>query len=61
MREVLFSACRSEELAWETNEQGDFTRLATQQLQTGTGGLTNQAFQQRLEEAFRRKRRASPE
>ena len=48
MKEVLFAACRSNELAWESNGQGDFTRAATALLRRGTGGLSNQDFETRV-------------
>jgi hypothetical protein len=48
MKEVLFAACRSNELAWESNGQGDFTRAATALLRAGTGAMTNQDFETRV-------------
>jgi hypothetical protein len=43
-RDTLFSACRSTEVAWESNGQGDFTRIATQVLARGVSGVTHGAF-----------------
>jgi hypothetical protein len=42
--DTLFAACRSTEVAWESNGQGDFTRAATQVLARGVSGLTHSAF-----------------
>jgi len=56
MREALFSACRSDELAWESNGQGDYTRQATALLHSlepsGVAGLSNAAFHERVVTAF---------
>jgi hypothetical protein len=48
MKEVLFAACRSNELAWESRGQGDFTRAAIGLLRAGISGLTNQDFEARV-------------
>ncbi len=61
MREVLFSACRSNEVAWESNGHGDFTIRATPLLSAGLAGLTNETFQRRLAEAFGSTPRQHPE
>jgi hypothetical protein len=52
MSEVLFSACRSDEVALESNGQGEFTVRATRLLQRGLGGMTNADFQQQVVAAF---------
>lgn len=52
LREVTFSACQSFQVALEIAGQGEFTRRATGVLSAGIGGLTHEAFQQRLEAAF---------
>lgn len=52
MREVNFAACRSDQVAFETNGSGDFTRRALAILRAGIGGLSNEAFQQRVIDAF---------
>jgi hypothetical protein len=52
MREVVFSACRDNEVAWENDGQGDFTRHATSILASGVGTLSNRAFQERVTAAF---------
>lgn len=45
MREVLFAACLSSEVAYEEGGHGDFTARATRLLQAGLGGLTNEQFE----------------
>jgi hypothetical protein len=52
MRDVVFSACRPDEVAWEVNGQGDFTRLATQTLRNGLQGTTNEQFAIQVIQAF---------
>jgi hypothetical protein len=52
MREINFAACRADQIAFETNGAGDFTRRALAILRAGIGGLSNEAFQQRVIEAF---------
>jgi hypothetical protein len=51
MREVVFSACKPEELAWESSGQGDFTRNAVALLSRVTT-LTNEEFQEQLTSGF---------
>lgn len=51
MREVVFSACKPEELAWESNGQGDFTRNAIALLSAGAA-ITNEQFQEQLTTDF---------
>lgn len=52
MRDVVFSACLSSELALESNGHGDFTRHALQVLGQGTAGISNAAFAERITQAF---------
>jgi hypothetical protein len=52
MKEILFSACLSSEVAWESNGQGEFTLHATRLLESFGVGLTNEQFEQRVREAF---------
>lgn len=52
MREVVFSACLSSEVAWESGGHGDFTTRAVSVLQAGINGLTNEQFMQRIVAAF---------
>jgi hypothetical protein len=61
MREVLFSACRDHEVAFETAGHGDFTVRATRILAGGVGGLTHEGFQQRVNGAFGDGARQHPE
>lgn len=51
-REVLFAACRSREVALESDGHGHFTTRATRILAGGLGGLTNAEFQARVVQAF---------
>lgn len=52
MKEVVFSACLSIEVAYENNGQGDFTRYATQLIQQGIQGLSHEEFERRAIAAF---------
>ena len=52
MKEVLFAACLSSEVAYENNGHGDFTIRATGVLQAGLGGLTNEQFETQVMTAF---------
>jgi len=52
MREVVFSACQSTEVAWESNGHGEFTLRATSVLQAGLDGLSHEAYLQRILAAF---------
>ena len=60
-RDTLFSACRSTEVAWESNGQGDFTRHATKVLAQGVAGVTHGAFLARVVSAFGANARQHPE
>jgi hypothetical protein len=60
-RDTLFSACRSTEVAWESNGQGDFTRVATQLLARGVSGLTHKAFLAQVHGALGANPRQHPE
>jgi hypothetical protein len=51
-REILFSACRSDQVAWENNGHGDFTVRVTELLRQGALSLTNEAFHARVVQAF---------
>ena len=51
MREVAFAACLPQEVAWEVNGQGEFTRLATGLLANGMT-MTNEQFQTAVTQAF---------
>jgi hypothetical protein len=52
MKESVFSACLSSEVAWESAGHGDFTTHAIRALQSGTAGLTNEQFVERVIAAF---------
>lgn len=60
MREVVFSACRSDEVAWENNGHGDFTLRATKVLRTNGLTLTNAAFHQQVLAAFGKRPKQHP-
>lgn len=50
--ELLFTACRSDQLAWESGGHGEFTLRATQVLGNGGGPLSARTLHQRVVEAF---------
>ncbi|MES2320224.1 MAG: caspase family protein [Pseudomonadota bacterium] len=52
LREVVFSACLSTEVAWESAGQGEFTVCATGVFGMGTEGLTNAQFADKVSAAF---------
>lgn len=52
MQEIVFSACLSNEKAYESNQQGDFTRHATAVLGQSGLGITNEEFERRVRQAF---------
>lgn len=52
LRDVVFSACLSSEVAWESNGNGDFTRYAMQVLASGIDGMNNGEFAERIVQAF---------
>ncbi len=51
-REVLYAACLPSEVAYESEGQGDFTRIATRLLPSALERISNERFQQQLSEAF---------
>jgi hypothetical protein len=51
-REMLFSACRPDEYAYETAGYGDFTRKTTPLLGTALGKLSNEAFHLEIATGF---------
>jgi Caspase domain/N-acetylmuramoyl-L-alanine amidase len=61
MRQVVFSACRDHEVAFETSGHGDFTVRATRILAAGVSSLTHEAFQERVTGAFGEGARQHPE
>ena len=60
-REILFSACRATEVAWESGGQGDFTRYALPLLATQLGEASNRSFLRSVLEEFGQNRRQTPE
>ena len=60
MGEVVFSACLSNEVAWESSGHGDFTTKALEVLRAGIGGLTNEQFQEQVVRAFGAQPRQHP-
>ncbi len=60
-RDTLFSACRSTEVAWESNGHGDFTQHATRMLAQGIAGMTHGSFLARVQSAFGANPRQHPE
>lgn len=61
MREVTFAACRSREVAWEVDGQGEFTRRAHEVLAKGVEDLTNVAFLEAVLRAFGSNARQQPQ
>ncbi len=61
MKEVLFSACNSSEVAWESNGQGEFSTRATRLLRAGITGMTNGEFLNKVLSAFGTQPRQHPE
>ena len=51
-REILFCACRAQEVALESGGHGHFTTQATRLLSSGGQGITNEAFQDRVIQGF---------
>lgn len=60
-REILFSACRPTEVAWESGGQGDFTRHALPLLSAQLGMASNRSFLRSVLEEFGQNRRQTPE
>ncbi|MGH8855385.1 MAG: caspase family protein, partial [Telluria sp.] len=52
MREVVFSACLSSEVAWESGGQGEFTVRATRVLARAAASLTNAEFARLVVQEF---------
>lgn len=61
MREVLFSACGAQEVAYETGGHGDFTAAATVLVIGCSGKVSNGDFQQQIRRKFRDQPRQNPE
>ena len=61
LRNVLFSACRDYEVAYESAGHGEFTLRATKLLRQGIEGLTNKDFQKQVTQEFGPVPRQNPE
>ncbi|MCA9205019.1 MAG: caspase family protein, partial [Planctomycetales bacterium] len=59
--EVAFAACRSDQVAWESNGQGDFTRHALKVLSSPSSTLTNDGFLRAVVSNFGSSPRQNPE
>lgn len=60
MRQVVFAACRPDEVAWESGGQGDFTRL-TVPLLVRSVGIPHRRLVETIVQAFGAGRRQTPE
>ena len=60
MREVVFSACQSSEVAWESAGHGEFTLRATHLLKNGVGSLSHAVFMEQIIAAFGKSPRQNP-
>lgn len=60
MNHVTFSACRSDQVAWESNGQGEFTLRATRVLAREAPSLSNAAFLARVRAEFGQRPRQHP-
>ncbi|TKB24681.1 peptidase C14 [Desulfopila sp. IMCC35006] len=61
LKNVLFSACRDYEVAYESAGHGEFTVRATKVLRQGIEGITNEDFQNRVIKEFGPVPRQNPE
>ncbi len=59
--EILFAACQSSQVAWESAGEGDFTRNAVGVLETDPSSLTNAAFVASVHSAFGANPRQNPD
>ncbi|MBF0162177.1 MAG: caspase family protein [Magnetococcales bacterium] len=59
-RRVVFSACRADEVAWESAGQGEFTLRATRILRQQGVNTSNRDFAKRVEAAFGQEPRQHP-
>jgi hypothetical protein len=60
MKDIVFSACQPQQVAWESNGQGEFTRNATTILSRGFTGITNEQFRDSVVAAFGSNPRQTP-
>lgn len=61
LKQIVFAACLDSEVAWESNGQGDFTRVAAPLLRAATRGLTNEDFARAVLDKFGASPRQHPE
>lgn len=61
MRQVVFSACRDFEVAFESDGHGAFTVRATRLLASGIAGVSHDEFQRRVTAAFGEAARQHPD
>ena len=59
-RGVFFGACQPTEVAWESNGQGDFTRIAVPLLAQALAGASNEEFYDRVLAALGADRKQTP-
>ena len=56
----MFAACRDEQVAFETDDHGDFTRLVVPLIRDHSNGVTNLAMQTLIQQAFGSDARQNP-
>jgi hypothetical protein len=61
MKEVVFTACRADQVAYESEGQGDFTRLVTELLRDGLPDESHVDFHARVLRAFGTGARQEPQ
>jgi hypothetical protein len=59
-RGVFYGACQPNEVAWESNGQGDFTRVAVPLLREALSGSSNQEYFERVTKALGTRRKQTP-
>ena len=59
-RDIVFAACRDDQLAFETEDHGDFTRLVIPLIKERAEGVTNAAMQALIIAAFGNAARQNP-
>ena len=59
-RDIVFAACRDDQLAFETEDHGDFTRIVIPLIKERTEGVTNAAMQALIIAAFGNAARQNP-
>ncbi len=59
-RDILFAACRDDQVAFESSGHGDYTKLAVPIFRQNATGLTNIAIQKLIQKAFGAAARQNP-